>query len=456
MPRLSVRRRSVVWLVVTYVAGVGLLAGFVPHRPRLTFPVPEYAHLIGFSPDGGRVAIASSSPWHAGLYNQPNDIAVWDVARRWPFAAATQIANRPAGWLNHLAWSWVGDPGREWLFWQCVGDDDVPARLGELLRIKVEAGDIDPTEDTPRIRVSPDGTYVASRTEEEAYRVFERDTGRECALTPPTKAAPEFGPSADEMTILEKMPTTPHVTVRRWNLKTVQEERLSGFDTPRGTGTRLTPGGRWLLAINGADDRANLVDPHTGSSVVSIAGYCRFVAPADRLIALDSGNRQRKYLHLQVHDTLGGVAESPTSLPTDDGFVRTAAVSPDGAVIAFSDHRMDRSVWNWPRPLQGIYVWLTSHGLNDHDGLLICDTRTGNELARLPGATGSVNMLTGEGVAAFSPDGRQLAVLNRGGVVRLFDWPLGRPWLFILTLAAVPPAFGSLIAIGFRRIRRRG
>jgi hypothetical protein len=210
------RRLTLTWIVAAYVSSVGLLAWLVPHRPRLTIYVGEDSYLIGYSPDGYGLATASKSPYRAWLDGHPSKIAVWDFAGSWPLERVTRIADRSSERLDHLAWSWINDPGRRWLFWQCIGADDCSARLRDLFPgVEVEPGDIDPTEDTPRLRVSADGEYVAVRTENGVYRVSERVTGRTCVLTGPTRVAPAFGPSPHEVTVADGTGPPGQVTVGR-------------------------------------------------------------------------------------------------------------------------------------------------------------------------------------------------------------------------------------------------
>jgi WD40 repeat protein len=464
MPRFPVRRRTLAWLALAYFASLGGLAWLIPHRPRLGFSAGEYPHLIGFSPDGSHVATASADLWRANVDTDKITISTWDIRGRLPLASATKVSERPAGWLSHLAWSWIEDPGRRWLFWQCVGADDVPVRLRELLSVSdMEAGDLDPTEDTPRIRVSEGGTYVAVRNDDGAYRVFERSTGRVCATTGPTDNPPAFGPKCDVVTSVEKSAAANGVTVRRWDLKTGLESRPSRFDVFPGAGIRLSMGGRWLLAyLDQASSglcscfrRGDLHDPLTGRRVVSVAysQEWRLIDPGNCLLTIDGRGKdlpEARFFDFDRGETITCV------LP---GAVRPqpAAALPDGSAVVIMDGRgPDLLPWSSPAALKLGYSWLTKVRSTDNATLYICDVATGEILTRLPALALNPTALTGEGTAAFSDDGQQLAVVGAGGEVRVYDWPLRRPWLFIASIAAVPTLFGGMVVIGFRRMCRRG
>jgi WD40 repeat protein len=456
------RRLTLTWIVAAYVSSVGLLTWLVPHRPRLTIYVGEDSYLIGYSPDGSRLATASKSPYQAWLDGHPSKIAVWDFAGRWPLATMTRIADRSSERLDHLAWSWVNDPGRRWLFWQCTGADDCSARLRDLFPgVEVEPGDIDPTEETPRMRVSADGIYAAVRTDNGVYRVSERATGRTCVLTGPTRVSPAFGPSLYEVTVADGTGPPGQVSVGRWNLTTGKGESLAVITSLPMTTARPIASGRWLAATEQSGNvpgylNLALFDAQTGRCSVSDQHLedWRFIVPGDRLVTVHNDGIAGSP-RIMFRDMVGGEITIPASRETRNVHVQLSASSPDGTILAVADSRAANWPWSWPKPAQQVYGWLRAMRGDDTGSLLLYDIESGETLARLPANTVNINPLTGEGVAAFSDDGRQLAVLGVGGLVRIWDWPLGRPWARILVLGAVLPLVGSFVLMGYRRLRGR-
>jgi hypothetical protein len=417
--------------------------------------------LIGFSPSGGTLATCSLNPFRREP-GAPIPIHLWDVGGP-PFAAAKRIGEYRSERLNDLCWSWVDDPGRSWLFWECVAADDPEARLGELLPgVPTDAGDLDPTDDPTHLRVSPGGTYVALRSSDGAYVVRERATGRPRATTLPTKVSPVFGPGLDNFSSVDPADVPNRVTVRRWGLTVGSEVGRVAFDSPPHSRTRLTPDGRWAVVTQGGEQlgapysRLDLIDTQTGRRAVTDTGLheWRLIAPAGRLVTVHHDARAGESRVLFWDVASGEVAAAVIPHPGSFAVLHVLAVAPDESVLALADHTpASMRSQNWPAPLRRAHRWVTAITGSDPGQVLLCSAATGHVLARLPADAGAANHLTNEGVVTFAPDGRRIAVLGAGGVVRVWDWPLRRPWAWILALAAAPPALLGFLARGWRRWR---
>jgi WD40 repeat protein len=224
------------------------------------------------------------------------------------------------------------------------------------------------------------------------------------------------------------------------------------------TTARPIASGRWLAAAQQGGNLSGyfklaVFDAQTGRCHVSDQHLqdWRFIVPGDRLVTIhNDGTAGRP--RMIFRDMVGGEITIPASRETTSVHVQLAASSPDGTILAVADSRAANWPWSWPKPAQQVYGWLRAMRGDDTGSLLLYNVESGETLARLPANTVSVNPLTGEGVAAFSDNGRQLAVLGVGGLVRIWDWPLGRPWALILVLGAVPPLVGSFVLMGYRRL----
>ncbi len=256
--------------------------------------------------------------------------------------------------------------------------------------------------------------------------------------------------------------------------------RLASFDTGvrNAAAAALSPDGR-VLALAGADGAVRLVEVATGKRTAALEGHRRpagamAFSPDGRSLA--SGSEEGTAI---VWDVAAGKPRFEVEHPTD---VRGVAFSPDGALLATASCNLQEGLKLWDAatglekavlrghkeilhcvafsPAAGLLasggrdrtvrVWDTSGGerlvirtnLSHVVGLAF--SPDGKSLAIAGGAGGTDPTLqvrdtaTGRGIlalrsgkelvhcAAFSPDGKTLAWAADDGVVRLWDFTLGR------------------------------
>jgi hypothetical protein len=114
--------------------------------------------------------------------------------------------------------------------------------------------------------------------------------------------------------------------------------------------------------------------------------------------------------------------------------VNPNAVPPGGSGVKFLDKAEE---WISER-MSGDRKW------KDHQQVIVLDAVERRTLCQVPGITGSV-----------SPNGHWLATLDADGVVRVWELPLGRPWVRGFAYAAAV-FLGGWVVFGLpRRLRRR-
>src|SRR5215207_3035694 len=119
MPRLTrLYRRPVVILAGLYLAGVGLFAWLLPYRPAMLAPRGDFHQmLIGFSPDGDRLATSVSvMRFLPGADDQewPEDpLQIWRIDAGQP----TRVEPRPGIDVRRLA-RFVVSPAARPLVWR--------------------------------------------------------------------------------------------------------------------------------------------------------------------------------------------------------------------------------------------------------------------------------------------------------------------------------------------------
>jgi hypothetical protein len=207
-------------LGLLFLGSVAFLAWQFPHRPSLTVTTGEPdGVIIGFSPDGHLIATSSDEPLALSNADAPGTYRLWDTSSP-SRLQQVPIAEHRTLLLNHLAWNWVEDPGRSWLFWECVTSDKPEDRLRELFpEHAISSEDIDPREDLIRARVSPDGRFSAIRNTHGEYVFYERVTGRALVTTAATRYAPAFGPGRSEATIIERDTESQILSAVRFDLE---------------------------------------------------------------------------------------------------------------------------------------------------------------------------------------------------------------------------------------------
>lgn len=453
-------------LVALYAAGVALLTWQLPHRFECAYSLPAGtpAYLFGFSPDGGLIATASDDPINASEHRRIT-VSVWDVSGQ-----SVRVAERPFGRLAYLGWNWPDDPGRRWLFWQCHTADDPEAKLAQLYPgVTVDPERLDPTETPPRFRVSADGRYYLLRVPPKRFEVTERVGGRVLWTTPTVETTPVFGPGPDELTVLEPAREDGRFPVARYELPSGRETFRTAVELPAKARPRLTSDGRRILTGDFNEGQRRflnaLMDVDTGRRLilvkyrsrnpVSESVIARWVDPPGRLVTVEHGSPGGQSLESRAYfwPATGGNPFEVAPAAHNFDFAPIAAAHPDGSAVALYCNGWLAPGWNLPPWARAAYAWVTGTGGPASGTLMLCDGETGKTRAVLPLANAQNNRVTGEGLAAFAPDGQRLAVADATGV-HIWNWPPGRPWFLILTWAAAPPAALAMAAAVVRRLRR--
>lgn len=450
--------------LVVFLASAGALAWLTPHRPRAVIPSdnPDFVHVIGFSPDGSLLATCDDEPAQAGVNKRDLSVNLRDVS---PDGSLRQLATRRGSLLPFLAWSWIDDPGRRWLFWECMRSENPDQRLHELLHGRpADASEIDPTESPQQVRISEEGRYLAVREIDGTYSIRDRETNRVLLTLPNIPDPPVFGPEPATATffIWSDQPGERLVVSR--DVLTGRELRRHQVPLDSRRTARLSCEGHWIVGeknggsavFNTLDGRcAELLAPNGSSySRARMLDRWRWIPSSPLLVHVELlwppvGATMRTY-EAATGQTVAAFTPRTERL-TD---LQIAAVSFDGKQVLLREtlSSMDRSTW-LPTFLVHAYMWLTwqTGGPTTTGSLWVVDTASGMPLARLPvGEECLGNGATNEGVAAFSFDGRQLAVAGVHGEVMIWDLPFRRPWLWIAGWALVP----AMMVIGLGMIRR--
>ncbi|MEV7372851.1 NB-ARC domain-containing protein [Streptomyces sp. NPDC090301] len=238
------------------------------------------------------------------------------------------------------------------------------------------------------VAIAPDGTFLATASDDGTVRIWDRSTGQETAcLTGHTDQVKGVAIAPDGTWLAT---AGRDRTVRMWDRVTGQEIAcLTGFPGPMHQ-VAIAPDGTWL-ATAGDGGTVRIWDRATERETARSTGLTR-----------------------QVH---------------------RVAIAPDGTWLAASGHDGTVSIWNpaastvtarltgHTGPVRGMAIapdgtWLATAGQDKT--VRIWDLATGRETACL---TGHTDMGLG---LAIAPDGTWLATAGRDATVRIWDRDTGR------------------------------
>ncbi|HET7090119.1 MAG TPA: BMP family ABC transporter substrate-binding protein [Anaerolineae bacterium] len=266
------------------------------------------------------------------------------------------------------------------------------------------------------VTFSPDGTRLATFSEDEITKVWDAITGRELLTLPGYFAA--FSPDGTRLATV-----VADGAVKMWDAATGHELTLAGR-VEAGIGVDFSPDGMHLATAPGKV--AKVWDASTGQELLTLSGHTEFVGFAvfspdgQRLVTASDDKTAR------VWDATTG--EELLSLPHTD-WVLYATFGPDGKRVATVsggsakvwDATTGEALFTLAGHTNVIYgVTFSPDGTRLATGSLdrevkVWDATNGQELFTLSGHTGAIYGLS------FSPDGTRLATGSVDGTVRVWD-----------------------------------
>ena len=370
----------------------------LPEGAKMRLGKGRLSGSIAYSPDGTRLAVASS-------------IGIWlyDTATYQEVALPTEHAF----WVSDVAFSPDGqtiasassDRVRLW--------DAYTGEHKQTLK-----GHMNGVSD---VAFSPDGqTIAASTSQDSTILLWDAYTGEhKQTLKGHMKRVSDVAFSPDGQTIAS---ASSDRTVRLWDAHTGEHKQTLKGHTGGAASVAFSPDGQTIASAS--SDQVRLWDAHTGEYKQTLRGHSWVsdvaFSPDGQTIASASYDRT-----VRLWDAHTG--EHKQTLKGHTSWVSDVAFSPDGQTIASASYDRTVRLWDahtgeYKQTLKGHTSWVSDVAFSP-DGqtiasaskdstILLWDAHTGEYKQTLKGRVRSV---------AFSPDGQTIASANSGLTAWLWD-----------------------------------
>ncbi len=302
------------------------------------------------------------------------------------------------------------------------------SKMRDITRLQTLEG---PSNTVHALAFSPDGTRLATGTEDEAVTLWDMTAGREIATLrhPGTVKTVAFSPDGRHLASGSSgsFKEGAENIVKLWDVTAATAVRTMRGHTDPVNAVAFSPDGR-RLASGSWDKTVKIWDVNSGKELQTLAGHSYGVFSVS--FSPDGGHLASGSFDdtIMLWDTVTG--RKTAVLRGHTGGVRCLAFSPDGKRLASGSADGTVKLWN---PVAGREIMtLRGHGNTvlsvafspggerlasggEDATIRFWDTATGEELTTLTGHTDSVNAV------AFAPDGNRLASGSADETVMFWD-----------------------------------
>ncbi|KAK0731912.1 quinon protein alcohol dehydrogenase-like superfamily [Lasiosphaeris hirsuta] len=280
------------------------------------------------------------------------------------------------------------------------------------------------------VAFSPDGSRIASGSEDETIRIWDAKSGKEVRKLEGHSgwvSSVAFSPDGSRIAS-----GSWDETIRIWDAKSGKEVRKLEGHSNWVSSVAFSPDGS-RIASGSADETIRIWDAKSGKEVRKLEGHSGWVSsvafsPDGSRIASESADKT-----IRIWDAKSG--KEVRKLEGHSGWVSSVAFSPDGSRIASGSWDETIRIWDAKsgkevRKLEGHSNWVSSVAFSP-DGsriasgsadetIRIWDAKSGKEVRKLEGHSGWVSSV------AFSPDGSRIASGSADKTIRIWDAKSGK------------------------------